>query len=76
MQNFAADAFRKAPWTAGDIRLPGRAHLAGLLFKMAEEMGLEKHSERLEMVDRPPAATVHSPPAQGLHPPGDGQAVA
>ena len=62
----AADTFREAPWTADDIRVPMRAHLVGLLFKMAEEMGLEKrvflslddsstdkdkHSKRLEMVD-------------------------
>ena len=38
----AADTFREAPWTADDIRVPMRAHLVGLLFKMAEEMGLEK----------------------------------
>jgi hypothetical protein len=62
----AADTFREAPWTADDIRVPMRVHLVGLLFKMAEEMGLEKrvflslddsgtdkdkHSTRLEMVD-------------------------
>ncbi len=62
----AADTFREAPWTADDIRVPLRAHLVELIFKLAEEMGLDKqvflslddsttdkdkHSERLQMVD-------------------------
>ena len=62
----AADTFREAPWTADDIRDPLRAHLVGLIFKLAEEMGLkkqvflslddsstdkDKHSKRLQMVD-------------------------
>ncbi len=62
----AADTFREAPWTADDLRVPLRAHLAGLVFKMAAEMGLakhvflsvddsttdkDKHSRRLQMVD-------------------------
>jgi len=62
----AADTFREAPWTAGDIRVPLRTHLVQLLFKLSEEMGLEKqvflslddsitdkdkHSERLQLVD-------------------------
>jgi hypothetical protein len=62
----AADTFREAPWTADDVRVPLRVHLVGLVFKMAEAMGLDKHvflsvddsttdkdkhSERLQMVD-------------------------
>ena len=62
----AADTFREAPWRADDIRVPLRAHLVELIFKLAEEMGLEKqvflslddsttdkdkHSERLQLVD-------------------------
>ena len=39
----AADTFREAPWTAADLRAPLRAHLAGLVFKMAAAMGLTKH---------------------------------
>ena len=62
----AADTFREAPWTADDLRVPLRAHLVGLVFKMAAAMGLAKHvflsmddsttnkdrhSRRLQMVD-------------------------
>ena len=62
----AADTFREAPWTADDLRVPLRAYLVGLVFKMAAEMGLakhvflsvddsttdkDKHSRRLQMVD-------------------------
>jgi hypothetical protein len=62
----AADTFREAPWTADDLRVPLRAHLVALVFKMAAAMGLDKHvflsvddsttdkdkhSERLQMVD-------------------------
>ena len=36
----AADTFREAPWTADDLRIPLRAHLVGLVFKMAAAMGL------------------------------------
>ena len=38
----AADSFREAPWIAEDIRVPLRTHLVGLIFKLAEEMGLKK----------------------------------
>jgi len=38
----AADTFREAPWTADDIRVPLRTHLVQFLFKLSEEMGLEK----------------------------------
>ena len=39
----AVDTFREAPRTADVIRVPLRAHLVELIFKMAEEMGLQKH---------------------------------
>jgi hypothetical protein len=62
----AVDTFREARWTAEDICVPLRAHLVELIFKMADEMGLEKqvflilddsttdkdkHSEGLQLVD-------------------------
>jgi len=38
----AADTFREAPWTADDIRVPLLTHLVQLIFKLAEELGLDK----------------------------------